>query len=83
MLRGDAAVDGHPVERVDGCPVERVDVRLRVGAIDKTLRVTGDRRWRGQEGPASPAPFRRMPLRYEHALADDVQTPASLTRKTL
>lgn len=59
LLLGDAAVDGRPVERVD--------VSLRVGAIDKTIRVTGDRRWRGQEGPASPAPFYRMPLRYERA----------------
>jgi hypothetical protein len=46
-----------------------VDVTLYVGPVQKTVRVFGDRAWRGvidpQIGP--PAPFERMPLRYERA----------------
>jgi hypothetical protein len=59
LLLGDAAADGRPVQRLD--------VGLRVGKLDKTIRVTGDRRWRGEEGPSNPASFTRMPLRYERA----------------
>ena len=59
LLLGDASADGRPVERLD--------VGLRVGKLEKTIRVTGDRRWRGEDGPSTPARFTRMPLRYERA----------------
>jgi uncharacterized protein YjbI with pentapeptide repeats len=52
-------------------PVQALDVRLRCGAIDKRLRVYGDRVWRRQwwggicVDPA--APFVRMPLGLDRA----------------
>jgi len=51
-------------------PLPMMDVTLRVGAIAKTLRLFGNRRWvrRGKEWAISePQPFERMPLRWEHA----------------
>lgn len=47
-----------------------VDVRVRVGRMDKRLRVFGDRVWkRGVIGPAAsdPALFERLPITYERA----------------
>jgi hypothetical protein len=46
------------------------DVRLSVGAVTKTVRVFGDRRWEGSGGklrPSAPQPWQRMPLRWEFA----------------
>lgn len=54
-----------------GRKVTTLDVSLRVGAINKRLRVTGDRAWiKGAlEGPriSVPEPFDEMPLTYERA----------------
>ena len=50
--------------------VERLDVRLAVGKAESTIRVFGDRTWRGGMVSASmtpPQPFESMPLRYERA----------------
>jgi hypothetical protein len=47
-----------------------VYVRLRVGPLDKTVRVTGDRFWLkvlGTVSMTSPRPFERVPLIYERA----------------
>jgi uncharacterized protein YjbI with pentapeptide repeats len=41
-------------------------VRLRVGAVDKSIAVFGDRRWT-QTSVTDPAPFERMPLSWAHA----------------
>jgi hypothetical protein len=63
ILRGQAYSPG-------GKPTKRVDVRLKIGNIDKTLRVHGDRRWkRGLFGIrlTRPAPFTRMPIIYERS----------------
>lgn len=49
-----------------GAPVTELDVGLRVGPMQKVLRVTGDREW-GVLGASSPLPFVRMPLVYERA----------------
>jgi hypothetical protein len=46
------------------------DVRLKVGPVDKTVRVFGDRRWEGAGDrlkPSAPLPWERMPLRWEFA----------------
>lgn len=53
-----------------GYTVDTLDVRLRLGPIDKTLRVFGDRHWkRGIAGTtiSKPAPFESMPIVYERA----------------
>ncbi|MEO7330206.1 MAG: DUF2169 domain-containing protein, partial [Minicystis sp.] len=54
-----------------GVPVTSLAVRLRVGDLVKSLRVNGDRCFTDEGGrlaPGAPAPFTRMPLRYERAL---------------
>ncbi|MCW5633132.1 MAG: DUF2169 domain-containing protein [Rubrivivax sp.] len=46
------------------------DVALSVGPVTRTVRVFGDRQWRksgGRWGPGDPAPWSRMPLRWELA----------------
>lgn len=51
-------------------PVHAMDVVIRVGAIAKTLRVFGNRRWvkRGKNWTISePQAFERLPLKWEHA----------------
>lgn len=60
LVLGDAAAASRR-------PVDVIDVGLRIGnLLDKHIRVTGDRTWQA-EGPSRPAPFARMPLRYERA----------------
>jgi hypothetical protein len=49
-----------------GATVKQTDVGLRVGSLQKVLRVFGDRTW-GTFGASSPQPFERMPLVYERA----------------
>ena len=55
-----------------GVPVRTMDVSVRVGRLEKRLRVFGDRHWRclGRWSPAmksSPEPFSSMPIVYEKA----------------
>lgn len=59
IVVGDAHAPG-------GRPVAELDVGLRVGPIQKILRVVGDRVW-GAFGASTPEPFVRMPLLYECA----------------
>jgi hypothetical protein len=51
--------------------VAEVDVTLRVGPLEKSVHVTGDRTWVKRIGggisATSPQPFERMPLVYERA----------------
>lgn len=61
----DVIVIGH-AHAPGGRAVKELDVGFRVGQVQKTLRVFGDRRW-GLMGPTSPQPFRKMPLVYERA----------------
>ncbi|QSQ11046.1 DUF2169 family type VI secretion system accessory protein [Myxococcus landrumensis] len=52
-----------------------VPTRVRVGSCSKSVDVIGDRFWkRGLGGltPSRPAPFERMPLRYERAFGGTV-----------
>ncbi len=51
-----------------GQPTTSMTVRLRVGSVDKRLRVLGDRRWRRGAvgiGLGPPEAFSRMPVVYE------------------
>jgi hypothetical protein len=51
-------------------PLAVMDVVIRVGAVAKTLRVFGNRRWakRGKSWAITePQAFERLPLRWEHA----------------
>lgn len=53
-----------------GRPVDALVATLTVGELVKAIGVVGDRRWvEGPDGlePSAPAPFTRMPLRYERA----------------
>jgi hypothetical protein len=63
---------------VDGCAhapggkkAKRVEVSLRVGPVDKTLVVAGERTYRkrllGGVRPTNPTPFDVQPIEYEHA----------------
>jgi uncharacterized protein YjbI with pentapeptide repeats len=73
-LRGEALVLGR-AWAPDAKPVAAMCVRLRIGAIDKTLRVIGARGWRRQwrYGVMAdyrvdpPQPFLSMPLDAAHA----------------
>lgn len=72
LLLGDAFAGGRPVETLD--------VSLRVGPLQKTIRVFGDRTFRA-DGTLSPArPFTRLPLRYEHARGgpDETANPVGI-----
>jgi hypothetical protein len=73
------AVPGRPMTDVvmhgqawtpGGKPAATSMVRLRLGALDKSARVSGARVWtQGAFGlvPTSPVPFTSLPLRYERA----------------
>ena len=53
-----------------GRRVQSVEARVRVGSIDKTLLVTGNRHWYAGAGGVAMAnaePFESMPLTYERA----------------
>jgi hypothetical protein len=53
-----------------GQPVTSLVARLAVGDLVKSVRVTGERAWTLDGGnlvPGPPAPFARLPLRYERA----------------
>jgi len=50
----------------EGRPVAQMEVGLRVGPIQKVVRVSGDRTW-GGHGASPPRPFAKMPLTYERA----------------
>lgn len=49
-----------------GQPVTQLDVGLRVGSVQKVLRVFGDRFW-NVVGASAPQPFVSVPLVYERA----------------
>jgi hypothetical protein len=61
----DISVVGHAYAP-NATPVTRLDVGFRVGAVQKLLRVFGDRTWEAF-GPSAPKEFLKMPLVYERA----------------
>ncbi len=53
-----------------GNPVKRLKVGLRVGRLEKTFTVVGNRFWRNWLGfiwRTAPEPFVKMPISYDHA----------------
>ncbi len=53
-----------------GRPVKRIKVGLRVGRLEKTFSVVGNRFWRNWLGfiwRSSPVPFIKMPISYDNA----------------
>jgi hypothetical protein len=67
--RADVLLVGH-AHAPGGAAVDGLIVRVRIGALSKALRVTGDRTWvdtpQGPR-PSAPRPFSHLPLRYERA----------------
>ncbi|XXT23019.1 DUF2169 domain-containing protein [Sorangium sp. So ce429] len=62
--RGELLISGRAYPRGGRAPA--CAVRARLGAVDKTLYVIGDRRW--QRGvPTEPEPFAEMPIAWERA----------------
>jgi len=67
--RTDVLINGHAYAR-NGEPVSQLLVTLKIGSLEKTLQVTGDRMWeRGILGPSlgPPQPFAKMAITYERA----------------
>ena len=68
-LTTDVVLVGH-AHAPEQYPTTQLDVSLRVGALQKTVRVFGDRVWeKGFFGwrMSEPQPFTKMPLVYERA----------------
>ena len=70
--RSDVVLVGHAYAPF-GRPVAEIDVRLRVGPLEKRIRVFGDRTWQFPTALmltpkiSSPVPFVTMPLEYDRA----------------
>jgi hypothetical protein len=65
----DVLLNGHAYAPPDK-EVTEVEVRMKVGTIDKSLRVVGDRRWQKAWAGftiTDPQPFEKMPIVYERA----------------
>ncbi len=61
-----------------GNPVDQLDVELAVGAVNKRVRVFGDRAWKKSlvmSTHSAPQPFTVMPLVYEHAFGGVYRQP--------
>jgi uncharacterized protein YjbI with pentapeptide repeats len=52
-------------------PQPAASVRMRVGPIDKTLYVVGDRVWRRDGVASAPEPFTEMPITYARAFGGE------------
>ncbi|WP_437961610.1 DUF2169 domain-containing protein [Sorangium sp. So ce119] len=63
---GEVIVVGH-AHAPDGIPVRSLIARLAVGDIDKAVLVRGDSFFERDGSLGEPAPFARMPLRWERA----------------
>lgn len=64
--RTDIVLVGHAYAPA-GRLVTAIDVSLRVGRLQKVLRVFGDRKWIDVGSPTDPQPFDKMPIVYERA----------------
>lgn len=68
-LTTDIILHGHAYAP-KGKPTTQVDVTMKVGSLEKTLRVFGDRYWKKNLvgiGMTEPEPFKKMPIIYERA----------------
>jgi uncharacterized protein YjbI with pentapeptide repeats len=52
-------------------PRTAASVRVKVGPIDKTLYVIGNRTWRRDGTPGEPEPFTEMPIHYSRAFGGE------------
>ncbi|HRI70750.1 MAG TPA: DUF2169 domain-containing protein, partial [Polyangium sp.] len=52
-------------------PRPAASVRVKVGSIDKTLYVIGNRTWRRDGVPGDPEPFTEMPITYSRAFGGE------------
>ncbi len=82
----DVLVNGH-AHAPGGRPTSAVDVNLRVGHVNKRLRVFGDRYWGvgfpGRLRASSPVRFERMPIIFERAFGGWDQTDPDPARQKL
>jgi hypothetical protein len=74
----DIILNGHAYSP-DGAPVKELTIGFRVGTLNRTAQIFGDRLWQtGVTGfkPGKPEPFTQMPLTYTRAVGgDDPQNP--------
>ena len=63
-------ISGKAFARKDA-PQKAVAARARVGAIDKTVWVVGDRRWQFGGVASEPEPFTEMDIKWENAFGGD------------
>jgi len=68
--RGEVLVSGHAYPP-GGRPQIACQVRVRLGSVDKTLRVVGNRHWEQKGAPSAPEPFSRLPLTYAQAFGGE------------
>ncbi|MFO0651281.1 MAG: DUF2169 domain-containing protein [Polyangiales bacterium] len=68
--RGEVIVSGSAYAP-GGAASVACEARVRIGAVDKTVRVIGDRHWDARGVASAPTPFTEMPLRYTHAFGGD------------
>jgi hypothetical protein len=73
----DVILQGHAY--APGGRAKEVDVTLKVGNLEKTIRVFGNRVWRSgwlRYKISEPEAFEKIPLKYEHAFGGIDQEPA-------
>lgn len=54
-----------------GAPTQGSSVRIKIGTVDKTLYVFGDRVWEWHGAMSLPEPFTEMPVSWTHAFGGD------------
>ncbi|MCI0640692.1 MAG: DUF2169 domain-containing protein [Gemmataceae bacterium] len=83
-LATDVALIGHA--HAPNPRTTELDVKLRVGPLEKIVRVVGDRKWvKGALGVSAtdPKPFERMPLIWERAFGGTDRTDPDPAKHTL
>lgn len=68
--RGELIVHGRCFT-ANRIPRTAASVRAKVGPIDKTLYVIGNRTWRRDGTPGDPEPFTEMPIHYSRAFGGE------------
>lgn len=68
--KADVVING-TAYALKGSATQWVDTTLKLGPINKTIRVYGERKWKRnlflRLSPSKPEPFQKMPLLYERA----------------
>ncbi len=63
-----------------GAPLQGSSVRIKIGSVDKTLYVFGDRVWEWHGAMSLPEPFTEMPIAWAHAFGGDGEPKNPLGR---